>query len=131
MRSTLIAAMLPLFTVGCAWAGADEAGHVTVYTGPDEAVKVMTVHDSPSAVWLADREAIVYVSDALYSSSCPPTAEVAASNGEPVVLVVGPPESSNCTDDAVRDTFIIEGLAERPASLVVREDGQDELTFRL
>lgn len=103
---------------------------VTVHSGISEASKVMSVGDLPDAVWLADLGRVVFVSDAAYSSSCPPTAE-AQVDGDHVTLLVGPAESTNCTSDASRVTFIIDDVSDRPTRLVVREDGVEDLTLDL
>ena len=85
----------------------------------------MQIGNDPLVLYNAASEQVVYVSGALYSSTCPPIAK-ATVNG-PIVALEIEDADGNCTADAVRDTFKIGGVTNAPMWLVVRQTGQPKL----
>src|SRR3954471_12385659 len=88
---------------------------VTVSTGMD-AKADMQLGNDPVAQYFAGSGQVVYVSTALYSSTCPPTAK-ATVNG-PIMALTIEDSDGNCTADAVRDTFKIKHVTDAPMWLV-------------
>jgi len=84
----------------------------------------MQVGNDPVASYFAASGQVVYVSGALYSGTCPPSARAAVSG--PILALEIDDVDGNCTADAVRDTFKIGHVTSAPMWLVVRQAGHKE-----
>lgn len=98
---------------------------VTVVTGIEIAPAEMRRAEEPVARYLQDSNLVVFVSDPLYSGSCPPSAEAETDGDDRLVLVIDDSTEGDCTADANRNTFLIQGFDEEPAQLTV-EQGKSE-----
>ena len=102
----------------------------TVVKGIELAPAEMRGTGQPVARHLADSEVIVYVSGPMYSGSCPPTGDVEASGADKVTLTIDT-GGGNCTADANRYTFLIQGFTGSPAELIVIDEGQEAIELDL
>jgi hypothetical protein len=101
-------------------------------TDPQERPRELAAATVPVARYYADSGSVVYLSNLLYSGSCPPEGH-AEQEGETVTLTVerGDAHGESCTSDAQGYTFTISDLDGEATVLVVLEDGQDDLRLGL
>jgi hypothetical protein len=119
---------LLLTACGLGDGGSGDAGSevtVTVKTGIDDAPADLAGASQPVARYVAGAHQVVFVSTALFSSSCPPHGS-ATQDGHQVVLTIDDGNDGNCLSDAIRDTFRIEHLQGTPTHLVVLQEGQPD-----
>jgi hypothetical protein len=102
---------------------------VTVSTGIDSAQVDLQVVNRPVAMYFPDSGKVVFVSNALYSSTCTPQGK-ATQDGSIIALTVEDSDG-NCTADAVRDTFQIDHITTAPMLLVIEQAGQPDLRLTL
>lgn len=133
----LLALALALMTLTMTACDSDDAEgdsglQVTVVQGIELAPGDMKRASEPVARYLQDSAVIIFVSGFLYSSSCPPDAEAEADTEGGTVTLTLEQDNSNCTSDARRYTFLIQGdLGGDPTTLIVHEDGQADLELDL
>src|SRR5688572_24233350 len=83
---------------------------VTVIRGIEIAPREMQRAEEPVARYLQDSELVVFVSAPLYSGSCPPSAEAKTDDDDGLVLVLDDSSEGDCTSDANRYTFLVQGF---------------------
>lgn len=127
LRGLVGVAVAILVATSCGFRhSSDEPGvTVTVLTGIDKAPAEMAASTQPIARYLADQGKVIFVSAALYSSTCPPHGS-ATQDGRTITLTIHQANEGNCTADAGRDTFLIENVKRAPKQLLVEEHGQDD-----
>ena len=128
MRSLVTLILLTLTLASCGLVGDDEDSEltVTVAKGIELAPTDLRQANRPVARYLADSQLIVFVSGPLYSGSCPPEAKAEASGNGSVTLTLEHPDG-DCTADANRYTFLIQGLADTPSDLIVEEGELEDI----
>jgi hypothetical protein len=104
---------------------------VTVITGIEIAPPEMQRAEEPVARYLQDSNLVVFVSAPLYSGSCPPSAEAKTDDDDGLVLVIEDSSEGNCTSDANRNTFLVQGFDEEPTRLTVEHGEGDSIEFDL
>lgn len=112
----------------CSGDGADMT--VTVIEGIEVAPAEMQRAEDPVARYLQDSNLVVFVSTPLYSGSCPPSAE-AKTDGDDLVLVIDDSSEGDCTADANRYTFLVQGFDEEPTRLTVEQGDGDSIELDL
>jgi len=128
VRSLVTLILLTLTLASCGLVGEDDDSEltVTVVKGIELAPVDLGQANGPVARYLADSQLIVFVSGPLYSGSCPPAAEAKASGNGSVTLTLESPDG-DCTADANRYTFLIQGVADTPSDLVVKEGALEDI----
>jgi hypothetical protein len=93
--------------------------------GIDVAPPTMRQSEEPVARYFPDLNVVLFVSAPRYSSSCPPSAE-ADTNAATLTLAVKCDSSEgDCTSDANRYTFPVQGFDEEPTRLVIEEEQEN------
>ncbi|CUR57411.1 hypothetical protein NOCA2420003 [metagenome] len=104
---------------------------VTVVKGIEIAPPEMQRAEKPVARYLPNSNLVVFVSAPLYSGSCPPSAEAKTKDDDGLALVIDDASEGNCTADANRNTFLIQGFDEEPTRLTVEYGDGDSIEFDL
>jgi hypothetical protein len=132
VRSLTTLVLMTLMLASCGLVGEEDDSEltVTVIKGIELAPVDLGRASGPVAHYLADSQLIVFVSGPLYSGSCPPDAQARASEDRSVTLTLDHPDG-DCTSDANRYTFLIQGFPDTPSDLVVEEDGLEDIELEL
>lgn len=132
MQSVVTLIILTLALASCGLVGEDDDSEltVTVVKGIELAPVDLRRANGPVARYLADSQLIVFVSVPLYSGFCPPDAE-AEQTGDGTVTLSVEMNGDECTADANRYTFLIQGFPDTPSDLVVEEDELEDIELQL
>lgn len=120
---SLLGLSLVLALVSC---GSDSSGDVTVMRGTELAPSDMTGESGEAARYLSEAQSVLFVSDAMFSGSCAPTASAEQDDDGTVRLTIENSDEDTCTDDANPYTFLITDVPERPSRLVVAAEDSGE-----
>lgn len=133
MRRTVLGlAVVLAVCASCAVLGEDDPEiAVTVVRGTELAPPALARAEVPAAQHVPESGVLVFVSTPLYSGSCPPTAEAEQDEDGSVRLTIDDSHEGDCTADANRETFLIQGLPETPTRLVIHEDERDDIEIDL
>lgn len=130
----MVAMILLTLTVGSCGIrgeGDDSELTVTVVKGIEVVPADMGQAQVPVARYLTDSELIVFVSNPLYSGSCPPNAEAEAREDGTATLSIDDGNEGTCTADAIRYSFLVQAFSDTPTHLVVLEEGEEDVELDL
>lgn len=127
-RMVLTVAAAVLAMTSCGLVGDDDSDTtVTAIRGTELAPPDLRQTEQPAAEYLPESKVLVFVSEPLYSGSCAPSGEAEQDGDGTVTLTIDDDHEGDCTADANRYTFLVQGLTEAPPRLVVEEDGRDDI----
>lgn len=123
VKRSLLAVGACLALASCGETGDSE---VTVLRGSELAPADLTDAGSAAARYLPESHTVLFVSDPVYSGSCPPPASAERDGDGVITLTIKNSDEDTCTDDGNPYTFLVTDVSSRPSRLVVSSEAVRE-----